>query len=68
MLTKQKSFFLIQDGTKYLYWNKAIFSRGYHWKEGKQGATTFDRAKSKRVIKYLKSKGYTEVRKVKVRK
>lgn len=61
------SQYLIKNGTQYLYYNKALFKGGYHFKDGKVGATVFTKEKAKRVIAYLKRKGFFEVERKRVK-
>lgn len=64
MLTR----YLIRNGEKYLYWNKAFLSRGFHWKDGREGASIFDRHNAEICIKELKRQGSYNVVKEKVKK
>lgn len=62
--TKSKSGFYVLNGKdQYLYYNKAWFRGGYHFKDGKTGAAKFTRPEAERVISYLKGNGHLDVRK-----
>lgn len=64
MLTR----YLIRDGKKYLYWNKAFLARGLHWKDGREGASIFDRHNAEICLKELKRQGYFNVAKERIKK
>ena len=64
-MKKPLRFFLIRNGTQYLYENKSRFRGGYYFKYGKQGAAMFDRAQSRKVLTYLKKQGHFDVERIK---
>lgn len=64
---KTPTLFFVVNGSQYLYYNKAMVKGGYHFKEGKEGASTFSRYQVKKVLKYLKQHGHYTCKKKKVR-
>ena len=66
-LSKVVTLFYIIDGDKYLYWRGTLWGKGYYWTDKKSVASHFDRNRCTKIIRYLKSTGFYDVKKVRVK-